>query len=123
MPSSRFNGKLLEERGGADPHPGPLMVVGNQVAVEIDAHHRDYIEEVSRLFHDQERQDHPPRRLLRPQTPEIGAASSGRPADARPVRPHKGGLPMPYENLRGPGSRRISIAAHTIAAPYLLYSS
>ncbi len=45
-----FYGKLLEERGGADPHPGPLMVVGNQVAVEIDAHHRDYIEEVSDFF-------------------------------------------------------------------------
>jgi ketosteroid isomerase-like protein len=45
-----FFGKLLEDRGGADPHPGPLMVVGDRVAVEIDAHHRDYIEEVSDFF-------------------------------------------------------------------------
>ena len=45
-----FFGMLLEDRGGADPHPGPLMVVGDRVAVEIDAHHRDYIEEVSDFF-------------------------------------------------------------------------
>ena len=45
-----FFGKLLEDRGGADPHPGPLMVVGDRVAVEIDVHHRDYIEEVSDFF-------------------------------------------------------------------------
>lgn len=45
-----FYDKLLEDRGGADPHPGPLMVVGDRVAVEIDAHHRDYIAEVSDFF-------------------------------------------------------------------------
>ena len=45
-----FYGELLEDRGGANPHPGPLMVVGDRVAVEIDVHHRDYIEEVSDFF-------------------------------------------------------------------------
>jgi ketosteroid isomerase-like protein len=45
-----FYRKLLGDRGGADPHPGPLMVVGDHIAVEIDAHPRDYVEEVSDFF-------------------------------------------------------------------------
>ena len=45
-----FYGKLLDAWGGADPHPGELMVVGNRVAVEIQAHHSDFIDEVADFF-------------------------------------------------------------------------
>ena len=45
-----FYGKLLDAWGGADPHPGELMVVGNRVAVEIQAHHADFIDEVADFF-------------------------------------------------------------------------
>ena len=45
-----FYGKLLDAWGGADPHPGELMVVGNRVAVEIHAHHADFIDEVADFF-------------------------------------------------------------------------
>ncbi len=45
-----FYGKLLKDRGGADPHPGPLLVVGDRVAVEIQAHHGTYIDEVADFF-------------------------------------------------------------------------
>ena len=43
-------GQFLREWGGADPHPGPLMAIGDRIAIEIDAHHRDYIDEVSDFF-------------------------------------------------------------------------
>ena len=45
-----FYGKLLDAWGGADPHPGEMMVVGNRVAVEIQAHHADFIDEVADFF-------------------------------------------------------------------------
>ena len=45
-----YYGQLLKERGGADPHPGQLMVVGDRVAVEIQAHHGTYIDEVADFF-------------------------------------------------------------------------
>ena len=61
-----FYDKLLEDRGGADPHPGPLMVVGDRVAVEIDAHHLRLYCGGLRFFHDQKRQDHPSRGLRPP---------------------------------------------------------
>ncbi len=43
-------GKLLKDRGGADPHLGELFVVGNRIAVEIDAHHAEFIDEVADFF-------------------------------------------------------------------------
>ena len=45
-----FYGKLLADRGGADPHLGELLVVGNRIAVEIDAHHAEFIDEVADFF-------------------------------------------------------------------------
>ncbi len=45
-----FYGKLLDAWGGADPHPGEMMVVGNRVAVEIEAHHAEFIDEVADFF-------------------------------------------------------------------------
>ncbi len=45
-----FYGKLLKERGGADPHPGPLMLFGDVVAFEVDAHHGDEIHQVADFF-------------------------------------------------------------------------
>jgi len=45
-----FYGRLLKERGGADPHPGPLMQFGDVVAFEVDAHHGDEIHEVADFF-------------------------------------------------------------------------
>ena len=45
-----FYGKLLKDRGGADPHPGPLMQFGDVVAFEVDAHHGDEIHEVADFF-------------------------------------------------------------------------
>ncbi|MCE2483683.1 MAG: nuclear transport factor 2 family protein [Alphaproteobacteria bacterium] len=45
-----FYGKLLKAWGGADPHPGEMMVVGNRVAVEIEAHHAEFIDEVADFF-------------------------------------------------------------------------
>ena len=50
MPSRRFMAKLLADRGGADPHLGELLVVGNRIAVEIDAHHAEFIDEVADFF-------------------------------------------------------------------------
>ena len=47
---TEFYGKLLEDRGGADPHLGELLVVGNRIAVEIDAHHAEFIDEVADFF-------------------------------------------------------------------------
>lgn len=45
-----FYSKLLDAWGGADPHPGEMMVIGNRVAVEIHAHHADFIDEVADFF-------------------------------------------------------------------------
>ncbi len=45
-----FYAKLLKDRGGANPHPGPLIVDGDRVAVEIDAHHAAFIDEVADFF-------------------------------------------------------------------------
>ena len=39
-----------KERGGANPHPGPLMQFGDVVAFEVDAHHGDEIHEVADFF-------------------------------------------------------------------------
>jgi ketosteroid isomerase-like protein len=47
---AQFYAKLLKDRGGADPHPGPLIVAGDRVAVEIDAHHAAFIDEVADFF-------------------------------------------------------------------------
>ncbi len=45
-----FYGKLLKRFGGANPHPGPLMVFGDTVVFEVDAHHGNEIHKVSDFF-------------------------------------------------------------------------
>jgi aldehyde dehydrogenase (NAD+) len=45
-----FYGQFLNEWGGADPHPGPLLVSGNTVAFELEAHHADRIDELADFF-------------------------------------------------------------------------
>ncbi len=47
---TEFYGKLLEDRGGADPHLDELLIVGNRIAVEIKAHHAKRIDEVADFF-------------------------------------------------------------------------
>jgi hypothetical protein len=47
---AKYYGKMLEERGGADPSPGPFIRTGNMVAFEIDVRHRDEIHKVSDFF-------------------------------------------------------------------------
>ena len=46
----KFFGEFLERMGGAEPHPGPLLIVDDVVAVEIEAHHGDEIHEMSDFF-------------------------------------------------------------------------
>ena len=46
----KFFGEFLARMGGADPHPGPILIVDDVVAVEIEAHHGNEIHEMSDFF-------------------------------------------------------------------------
>ena len=47
---AKFYGKMLKERGGAVPSPGPFIRTGNMVAFEIDVRHGNEMHKVSDFF-------------------------------------------------------------------------
>ncbi len=47
---AKFYGKMLKQRGGATPTPGPFIRTGNMVAFEIDVRHGNEIHKVSDFF-------------------------------------------------------------------------
>ena len=71
---AEFYGKLLADRGGANPHLGPLLVVGDRIAVEIKVHPCRRDRRGGRFLHHQERQDHAASGLRWAEPTQVGAA-------------------------------------------------